>query len=796
MITKDKILILFVALITLTSTISWITNGLQFADVSDLYIPMPPFDALFLILSCITLFIVQKKESTLFLRYAANSIATFILCVSAIILVDLSFNLGWDIEKIIIKNPEYYENIPIGRMSSITAALFIILSVSLLIIKNIERNYLKNVFGFLTSIIYFTSSVFLIAYIKNVPFQFTENIIPIALLTVICFWFLSIVQLIIINFKFWPFHYLSGSSIESKLTKAFIPAILGLVALLDILESHFIFDNYHNAVTSTIFLIMALPVLIFIIIKISKSIGKELTLANEKIKESEKRFRNSIENAPYPIIIHAEGEIIQLSNALTELTGYTLQHIPTISQWAKNAFREKALKAQECMEQLYEINSIQKNGEWEITALNGEKYLWDFSSSPLGMLSDGRKAVITIATDITERRINELILKENELKLRNIFENSTNVFYSHDNKRVLHYFSPQIKNFLGYDPEEAILKWSELITSNPINEISIKKTERLIETGEVQEPFELELFHKSGKKIWVEVREAPILENNKVMGIVGSLCDITKRKIIESELIQAKGKAEESNRLKSAFLANMSHEIRTPMNGILGFAELLKKPQLNDDKQKLYLNIIKKSGERMLNTINDIISVSKIESGFMDVQYSKTNINTQIEELYSFFEPEVNEKGIEFYYKNSLPESEAIIFTDSEKVYAVLSNLIKNAIKFTNSGVIVFGYKKKEDFLEFFVKDTGSGIKEDCIDFIFDRFRQGSDSLTRNYEGNGLGLSISKSYVEILGGKIWVESEEGRGSKFYFSIPYVLDLYEDKNNYNLVLNNHIISTFN
>jgi PAS domain S-box-containing protein len=485
-----------------------------------------------------------------------------------------------------------------------------------------------------------------------------------------------------------------------------------------------------------------------------------------------------------------------LSKALTELTGCTQQHIPTISQWAHKTCGENALSAQECLEQLYDINSIQKNGEWEITSFDGRKYLWDFCSSSLGRLGDGRKAIITIATDITEKKQTELILKENEQKLRNIFENSTNVFYSHNTNRVLHYFSPQIKTFLGYDPEEALLKWSELITDNPINEISIKKTERLIETGEAQEPFELELFHKSGKKIWVEVREAPIIENNEVTGIVGSLCDITERKIIESELIKSKEKAEESNRLKSAFLANMSHEIRTPMNGILGFTELLKKPQLTSGKQQLYLDIIEKSSQRMLNTINDIVNISKIESGSLEVKYSTTNINSRMEDLYSFFESEVNNKGIDFYYKNSLSDDKATINTDSEKVYTILSNLIKNAIKFTDSGVIVFGYKKKENYLEFFVKDTGSGIKKDCVNFIFDRFRQGSDSLSRNYEGNGLGLSISKSYVEILGGKIWVESEEGCGSKFYFNLPYTLEIEDTDHFNNSSINSQMISRYN
>jgi CheY-like chemotaxis protein len=156
----------------------------------------------------------------------------------------------------------------------------------------------------------------------------------------------------------------------------------------------------------------------------------------------------------------------------------------------------------------------------------------------------------------------------------------------------------------------------------------------------------------------------------------------------------------------------------------------------------------------------------------MKVDIKETNINEKIEFAYKFFKPEVEIKGLQFLFKNGLPTKEAIIKTDNEKVYGMLINLIKNAIKFTNVGSIEFGYEKKGKYLEFFVKDSGIGILENQKEMIFERFRQGSESYNRGYEGSGLGLSIAKSYVEMLGGKIWVESEEGKGSIFYFTIPY------------------------
>ena len=252
-----------------------------------------------------------------------------------------------------------------------------------------------------------------------------------------------------------------------------------------------------------------------------------------------------------------------------------------------------------------------------------------------------------------------------------------------------------------------------------------------------------------------------------------SLADISKHKYLEGELIKAREKAEENDRLKSAFLANMSHEIRTPMNGILGFTDLLKNMKLNVESQREYLGIIEKSGIRMLNILNDIISISKIESHQMEISISDTNVNEQLEYIYHFFKMEAKQKKIDISIKKTLPKNEEFIRTDREKVYGVLTNLVKNAIKFTQEGYIELGCERKDEFLEFCVKNSGSDIRDELKDSIFERFRQGSDPLKLNVEGAGLGLSISKAYVELLGGKIWVESGHGQGTTFRFTLPFL-----------------------
>lgn len=242
--------------------------------------------------------------------------------------------------------------------------------------------------------------------------------------------------------------------------------------------------------------------------------------------------------------------------------------------------------------------------------------------------------------------------------------------------------------------------------------------------------------------------------------------------------IDEQKKAKLSDKLKSAFLANMSHEIRTPMNGILGFAELLKNPNLSGTEQQEYLRIIEKSGMRMLNIINDIIDISKIESGLMQLDIKEINFNEQLEYIYTFFKPEVEIKGITFLYNKTLPSKIAILKTDGEKLFAILTNLVKNAIKYSNNGTIEIGYHKKDAKIEFYVKDTGIGIPKNRQAAIFERFIQADITDKMAHQGAGLGLSITKAYVEMLDGKIWVESEENKGSTFYFTLPYTTDLKE------------------
>lgn len=422
---------------------------------------------------------------------------------------------------------------------------------------------------------------------------------------------------------------------------------------------------------------------------------------------------------------------------------------------------------------------------------------------------------LAMIEDITERKIKD----DNLRKLSQAVEQSPAIIVITDILGAIQYVNPKFVETTGYHLAEILGQNLRILKSGYTSFSEYTNLWQTIIAGEEWHG-EFHNKRKNGELYWEKASISPIKDPmGEITHFLAIKEDITYRKASEQllqknkleieaqnedyrelneelvrtndKLKEAKEQAEESDRLKSAFLANMSHEIRTPMNGILGFADLLKSPDLTGTEQQEFIHIIEKSGARMLNIINDIVDISKIEAGLMKIEKTNSNVNDQIEYIYTFFKPEVEAKGMKLLFNNTLPASEAIIKTDREKLYAILTNLVKNAIKYSRKGTIELGYNrvKKDEHADllFYVKDTGNGIPKDRQDVIFERFIQADVTDKKAMQGAGLGLAITKSYVEMLGGKIWLESEEGVGSTFFFSLPYLAPAPNKKLNTTLTL---------
>jgi signal transduction histidine kinase len=283
--------------------------------------------------------------------------------------------------------------------------------------------------------------------------------------------------------------------------------------------------------------------------------------------------------------------------------------------------------------------------------------------------------------------------------------------------------------------------------------------------------FETPIITKNNKEIWVQTTLSPFIRKKTIFKIIAIDSDITSLKNYGKELEIAKEKAEESDRLKTAFLHNISHEIRTPMNAIIGFSGLLSDQNVEAEKRTQYTDIIIQSSNHLLSVINDIMRIASIEAGQENLSESPFDLNTSLEYLHEQFWLKAREQNTSLELKVSLPETGIELMADETKLVQVMANLIDNALKFTKQGAVTFGYKIAGEELEFFVKDSGIGIAPELHTEIFKRFHQVESTNTRKFGGSGLGLSISKAYVELMGGRIWVSSELNQGSVFYFTIP-------------------------
>ncbi|WP_291856022.1 PAS domain S-box protein, partial [Marinilabilia sp.] len=531
-----------------------------------------------------------------------------------------------------------------------------------------------------------------------------------------------------------------------------------------------------------------------------------VNISKRKNEEEEKqKLLHAVEQSPVSIIItNLSGYIDYVNSKTLKITGYNKEELigenPRIFKSGEKPNIE--------YENLWQtISSGQEwYGEFHNKRKNGELF-WEYASiSPIFNLKGQIVNYVAIKEDISARKkseriqealvnISDAIVYSPDLKSFSevIFSELTKIIPTRNFYIALYNEKTQMFSTVfifdsvdegNYDfPASGTLSNYVLQTEKSLL-VDHHKHQQLIDKGEAD-------MVGIPSEVWIGV---PIFEKGKAIGVMviqnyegekllteedlrileyaaPSITLAIERKEFIENLKNAKEKAEQNDRLKSAFLANMSHEIRTPMNGVLGFTSLLSDPCLSGEEKEEYVKIVHKSGQRMLDTLNDIIEISEIEAGILNLNIQKVNINEEIEDLVRLFSTDAKKNNLQFIIGNLLDDSQKIVLTDSVKLDSILTNLIKNAIKYTQNGIINIDCNIDGANVVFAVKDTGIGIPKDRIESIFNRFEQADMTDTRAFQGSGLGLAIAKSYVKVLGGNIWVESEVGKGSTFWFTIP-------------------------
>ncbi len=489
----------------------------------------------------------------------------------------------------------------------------------------------------------------------------------------------------------------------------------------------------------------------------------ERKMAEELLKLNEKKFHNLFYyHSAVKLIIDPEtGNIVEANKAAAAFYGWPEETLQSMNISQINALHPEGVK-----KEIENARTLKKTN-FEFQHRKADDSLVDVEVFSSRIEIDSKEFLHSIVHDISEKK-----KAEEKLKLLNraVEASSVSVIITNADGNI-NYVNPYFTELTGYSYEETIGKNPRILKSGNQPKEFYDNLWNTINSGK-DWAGEFLNRKKNGELYWESGVISPIVNSNgKVTNFVNIKEDITHKKKMLEDLVAAKEKAEESDKLKTAFINNISHEIRTPLNGILGFGHLIAEFDLSAEKRREYFKHINHSSDRLLNTITDYMDMAMIVSKTMKVNKKEFILAPVFETITKKTKQLCADQKINFNIEIPLDSKDLIVYSNPEFIQKILRKLLDNAIKFTREGSISCGYKIKTEHIEFFVKDTGSGIDSDKLNVIFEMFSQEDSSMTREYDGNGLGLSIAKDLATLIGGKIQATSEKGKGSEFTFTIP-------------------------
>ena len=772
-IIKRKEILLFVVLFVASlSLIGWIEDKIIFASVFSNFIPIAPSTALLFFILSILLISNYNFEKSRITQSVTSPVVFLVALFCLLVLLDYIFNFTWDIENIFIANPERFENISTGRMSPITSLLFLFTCLSILAGTKHTSNTIKYIGGSFSLLTCFIAIVLFIGYLYKAPLLYGSQIIPVALPTAICFLLFSVTLLRISELKFWTFNLIKENPAKVLLLKTFLPIVVFVVVLQGFLETNYSIHHNDPTLTSAIVILIIVAITILIVIRASAFLGNKLLRAEKKLRESEELSRYLLQTIPFGMdIVDENGTVLFQSENLKKLFGDE-----AIGNKCWKLYCDDKAQCSGCP--LKDGIKVGITEVYESAGVLGGKIFEIFHT---GMMFEGKKAMLEIFIDISERKLAEEALVQEQYLMRTLMDNLPDHIYFKDHTSRFVRINKSHAQFFGLsDPMEAVGKTDFDFFTREHAQQAFDDEQSIMRTGQMLSIEEREA-RLDRPDIWISTIKLPLRDKEgNLNGTFGISRDITERRQAVEEIKLKNKELQKTNAEKDKFFSIIAHDLRSPFNSLIGITTLMVEelPTFTlEETRKCALNM-KKSAEKLYNLLENLLEWSQMQRGLLNFNPKSFILLNGIATLIEMARDAADKKMIRISW--DVPE-ELRIKADVQMFESLMRNLVFNAIKFTpkNGGIVIKAKPISDTFVEISIKDTGIGMNQYILDNLFRLDVNTSRPGTEGESFSGLGLIISKDFIEKHGGQLLVESEEGKGSTFYFTLPYNYEPQEE-----------------